>query len=261
MRPTSIRTLQCITIVLARMTATTGGVPSGIPKRIIQTHQSVCNIPIRAFQTIHELFPDHEHVVLTDHDCLHALSSINATYPKLFENLKGPHRGDVCRYAALYLSGGIYIDVDLQMLVGRDDLIVAGQDLVYTCVANYRGAMYNALLATPPRHPLFLHLLERAAIHIASRPDGTPAVYGYLIRDFMAYANSITNKEITGLNKRGKVGPFYLFQEDCSEDKVTHEGCFVKHEDVRIARSKFDGSAGAFRELPRVCTSWKDTKL
>ena len=85
---------------------------------------------------------------------------------------------------------------------------------ITTAIANYRGAIYNAIIASPPKATVWLDLLRRA------RAIGKPRVYGQYIRDFRQYS-------------RAHSGAFTLMQEGPSTS-----GFYVYYNNTKIAKSK-----------------------
>jgi hypothetical protein len=67
------------------------------------------------------------------------------------------HKTDLWRYCILYDTGGIYMDVDC-ILVNNIKLIL-NYDLLF--VTNNRGVqnIFNGLLMTPPKHPIYQEIL------------------------------------------------------------------------------------------------------
>ena len=76
---------------------------------------------------------------------------------------KGRFRSDLCRIAALYHTGGLYLDVDLQTLSPVH--ILSPNTHFATAVmmesAAYAGLFFQAVLATKARHPILTHNFEK----------------------------------------------------------------------------------------------------
>jgi mannosyltransferase OCH1-like enzyme len=85
---------------------------------------------------------------LTDEDCRLA---INATKPELLfyfnEERNGSYKADICRVAALYLKGGFYFDVDMEVV----QAFLPDSNATFVTVYNpKRMAFFQSFLATEP---------------------------------------------------------------------------------------------------------------
>ena len=83
---------------------------------------------------------------------------------------RGVQRSDAARYMLLHHFGGVYADIDCECVAAFDPIM--GETRVVLCKepashaavqADFRGLPYllfNGTIASPPRHPFWLHLLS-----------------------------------------------------------------------------------------------------
>lgn len=82
----------------------------------------------------------------------------------------GVRRADAARYLLLYHFGGVYADIDCECvapfdrIMGEDRIVLCTEPASHTGVqAEFRGLSYlifNGTMASPPRHPFWLHVLS-----------------------------------------------------------------------------------------------------
>jgi mannosyltransferase OCH1-like enzyme len=149
-----------------------------IPKLIHQTAKTA-DIPEswRPFQQrVRELHPDWTYRLWTDEDNLAFVKAEMPDFVDVFTALpKNIMRADVIRYVLMYKLGGLYLDLDYEMLKPFDGLAA------YDCVLalENEGAfgpesrVGNAFFASAPGHPFFKAVLDE----LRERPPiGNPDV-------------------------------------------------------------------------------------
>ena len=127
------------------------------------------------------LHPNAEIHFLTDDECLTIIKRVmsastlsNETETNTLAGLdnfflqekKGMLKSDVCRGAALYESGGLYFDVDLQARMNVWDVIPLDTEFVTPLVHKkhkVKGAFFQAFIGTIPRNPVIYRYLEMFA--------------------------------------------------------------------------------------------------
>ena len=113
------------------------------------------------------------HVTCMDND--YCLALIQAIYPDLvpyfLKEKEGCYKGDICRLAALYLYGGYYFDVDIEVI---EPLVVSPPPTNHvsfmTSIDLNQVGMFQAFLVASPRHPLIKANLDAILIHYRHRP-------------------------------------------------------------------------------------------
>ncbi len=141
-----------------------------IPKLLHQTAKTA-DIPERwkAFQSrVRELHPDWTYRLWTDDDNRELVRRECPDLFDLFQKLpKNIMRADVIRYVLMYRLGGLYMDLDYEMLKPFDllqyDLVLPLEPHTYYC---------NAIFASAPGHPFFKAVLDE----LAATPPLDPAV-------------------------------------------------------------------------------------
>lgn len=138
-----------------------------IPKRIHQIWVGPNPIPAKSLafiQHIKELHPDYEYRIWTDKD----ITPDNFTnYEYILATNIYAQKADIMRYEILYRHGGIYLDIDMQVLKPLDalltnNLIVCNED------SNISKYMTNAFIASCPLNSnlgnCVLHIRDQAAL-------------------------------------------------------------------------------------------------
>ncbi|KAF0695702.1 Aste57867_13502 [Aphanomyces stellatus] len=85
---------------------------------------------------------------------------------------------DMARYAMLYHYGGVYADADFECLQSFDDLIdldlfLSFEPLVHSVLleGKHKSVICNAILASRPKHPFWLHVLQQIKHRFETNPD------------------------------------------------------------------------------------------
>jgi hypothetical protein len=95
-----------------------------------------------------------------DADCIAFLTRYFGPYfANLFVQIpRGMYKADLWRLCKLYISGGVYADVDLVPYVSIDSLL--NGSTFQTCMALDNTSVFQAfMIVTKPRHPLVLQFL------------------------------------------------------------------------------------------------------
>lgn len=77
----------------------------------------------------------------------------------------GPFKADLCRYAVLYLHGGLYVDDDLEFIqspgapLRPQDTLVAPRE--YGLLLGHNSGIFQAYLAAAPQHPVLKNLIQQ----------------------------------------------------------------------------------------------------
>jgi hypothetical protein len=131
--------------------------------RIMQTCTSPEAVPKYIAQQFDRYAPGCRRVVLSDAECVEFLrSEFGEDHVRQFYNLRvGAHKADLMRYAWLYKHGGVYMDIKTVLTRPIAELF-PDKDVCYVVVTEGTAAMFNGIIATPPRNPMILHMLNGA---------------------------------------------------------------------------------------------------
>ena len=120
-----------------------------IPKVIYQTwkHKNLCSNLIKIRENIQKLNPDYKIIIYDDNEIDEFIKSnfdeyIYDTYSKL--NI-GAARADFWRYCILYKYGGVYLDMDSEIIKSLDDLIDENDQAIITRESN-KGYFNNWIM-------------------------------------------------------------------------------------------------------------------
>ena len=167
-----------------------------------------------------KLHPESTIRFLNDDDCLSSISyalGSNTNLTKYFTDEKhGMYKADICRGAALYETGGLYFDIDIETRsIPLWDVILPNTEFVTTLVheeSNHYGNFFQAFIGIIPHHPIMKRYLELFVEYYEGRVrivnNGPLGVY--FLR--MAYDEIIT-KEMKHSNDKKRSSNTELWQE------------------------------------------------
>lgn len=155
-----------------------------IPKVIYQVWIQN-KLPEYIKKNIMEKNPNYEYRFFSEENCINYLKhNYDKTLLDCFNNLKNlSHKCDIFRYALLYKEGGIYIDADLNLQIGCDEIIKQSDNsqMITSIGAHtknyYNGECTNGFIFTVPNNPLFIDLI----CFIMNNPN--PKDYGLYVKD------------------------------------------------------------------------------
>jgi hypothetical protein len=179
------------------------------------------------------LNPDYRIEFSLDADCIVFLTRHFGPYfADLFVQIpRGMYKADLWRLCKLYVSGGVYADVDLVPYVAIDSLL--NGSTFQTCMALDNASVFQAfMIVTKPRHPLVLQCLISFLHH---RPYTYPLGPTLDMYNCIKYNTGSMEPEtmynleeiripilIGSSQSQMKVVPLYFFPE------IEHELCLVK---------------------------------
>ena len=117
---------------------------------------------------------------------------------------RGMYKADICRGAALYETGGLYFDVDIEARMSLFDVVDVGTEFVTTLVhedSNHRGGFFQAFIGSTGGHPILRRYLELFVDYYEGRVDVRGPLGVYLLR--MAY-----DDVVGGGGKKGGEGGY-----------------------------------------------------
>ena len=119
-------------------------------------------------QQITSLHPESTVHFLNDQDCLASIIDTlgpDTNLTKYFtQETHGMYKADICRGAALYQTGGLYFDIDVETRgIPLWDVIAPMTEFVTVLVhedSNHLGGFFQAFIGVVPRHPVMKRYLE-----------------------------------------------------------------------------------------------------
>ena len=96
---------------------------------------------------------------------------------KAYDSLiPGAYKADLWRYCAIYIEGGVYVDIKMGPLMPLHRIIDPDSDLV---VVNdtHEGTIYNAFFAAVPKHPAILKTIETVVSRVLNKEYGHHILY------------------------------------------------------------------------------------
>jgi mannosyltransferase OCH1-like enzyme len=139
-----------------------------IPKLVMQTWKT-SKVPEHwksSPASIKKFLADWKYVLLTDED---NDSFVQEHFPQLvdwYRRLYFPiQRADVIRYMWLYVNGGLYLDLDIEIVASLDELFVGSKMDTWLLKAprNFAGHYTNFLMASTKQNPFWLKVIEECA--------------------------------------------------------------------------------------------------
>ena len=142
-----------------------------IPK-IIHLCYKTKNIPDFILKNWKELNPDYEIILYDNNDCIRfLLDNFGQNYVNIFNFIRdGPIKADFFRVCVLYKCGGVYSDIDCQLLIPIKNFIE--QNITFlTCISNNINELNPHLIISPKNHPILKAAIDKYnEIYIKSIP-------------------------------------------------------------------------------------------
>lgn len=137
-----------------------------IPKNIIQTYKSKDKIPQYVFNNLKNKNKDYNYYFYDDEQCeAYIKEEYGSKLLKKYKSIKkGAHRADIFRLCWLYKNGGIYCDIDVNILMPLDKIIekMEGNNISIpiTHKKNQRKNILNAMIIVNKGNPLIRECLQ-----------------------------------------------------------------------------------------------------
>lgn len=134
-----------------------------IPKIIMQTWKTK-DVPDhwKASQRgIKRHMPDWKYVLMTDEDNREFIKTYFPDFLETYDGFEyGIMRADAIRYAFMYVSGGIYMDLDIMLIKPIDELFYEDKDVYLAPSGNYSSYYTNAFMASKPNVKMWLSCMQ-----------------------------------------------------------------------------------------------------
>ena len=113
------------------------------------------------------------------------------------------------RYCLLYIYGGIYLDIKIELIKPLSEIFTDNQ-YIYSVLSNSKDHIFQAIIASNPNNIFFLKLIN----HIVD--TNNPDDYFNFCKDFNN--NIIIIIETEKHINIGKKQNYYIFEEKCSNN-------------------------------------------
>jgi len=152
-------------------------------------------------QQITALHPESTIRFLNDDDCLQSIQAtlgMDTNLTKYFQReTHGMYKADICRGAALYETGGLYFDIDVETRsIPLWEVMDPQTEFVTTLVhkdSNHLGGFFQAFIGVMPKHPVMKRYLELFVEYYEGKVEVKGPLGVYFLR--MAYDEVIISKE------------------------------------------------------------------
>ena len=134
-----------------------------IPKVIHMTYISYEHIPQKVWDNLKKFAPDYKIRFYSDEACKDFLkNNYDTEILDIWNNLKlGAHKADLFRYCCLYKLGGVYLDIKMKPEKNLNEIFDHNREgMLYTCIGNNNSRIFQGLLASYPKNPIFLESIE-----------------------------------------------------------------------------------------------------
>ena len=142
---------------------------------------------------------------------------------RAFRKLAGAARADLWRYLVLYNNGGVYLDLDSEIVVSLDELIKDDDTAIITREGT-RHFMVQWMLIFGPRHPILKRVIElsvRSILDGPQVPEGvTLSIDSYQYHPILYQAGPpIFNRAVDDVvrSQLGKVPPWNVWDTPDAE--------------------------------------------
>lgn len=148
---------------------------SMIPKQIFQTWKTryIKKDIEKYMRKLIEKNPEYDYYLFGDYECQEYLKRyFTSDYLDAFNDLiPGAFKADFWRYAILYREGGVYIDLDLEILYPLDSILPKDAEFISIkdrCPSYYNNGIFQAFIATIPKHEFLSCSLQLCLSNIQS---------------------------------------------------------------------------------------------
>ena len=150
-----------------------------IPKVIYQTwkHKNLSSNLIKIHKSIQELNPDYKIILYNDNeiDKFIKLNFDEYIYDSFSKLNIGAARADFWRYCILYKYGGVYLDMDSNIIRSLDDLIEEDDQAIITREGN-KGYFNNWIMIFQKNHPILLEAINNCCYNIKNKTSNNISI-------------------------------------------------------------------------------------
>jgi len=244
-------------------------VPVGeaIPRILHMTYVDRAKIPQKVHDNLKTFAAGYDIRIAEDPEC-EALIGEHFTPAVLqrFRTLKGAHKADLYRYCALWVHGGVYCDIKTEHILPLDQVVDHASGAVHTAIDCFPGntsctrCIYQGFIATPPKHPLFLELIQ----FMVDVPAWIPGVH-YLVFCQDMYERICKRLGVPyldrGLNQTGTEKYMLLVYEGAFSAKTERFECYDGLDQYGLCLFLTDGLGRSRVKARYADYPWHTTKV
>lgn len=143
-----------------------------IPLNLFQTWRTK-NLPPNMRKVVNKLKqdnPEFNYFLYDDNDCREFIARyFEEDVLMAFDTLiPGAYKADLWRYCVLYIEGGIYLDIKLQCVNGFKLMELTEKDHHLAMDRVGPVSIYNAVMASQPKHPFLLMAIQQIVKNVKS---------------------------------------------------------------------------------------------
>ena len=153
-------------------------------KNILQTYKDINNVPKYVVDNLKDKNLGWKYHFYSDKDCEKFIKdNYGIEILAKYLSIKGkPHRADIFRLCWLYKNGGVYVDIDTQILIPLDKLVENKKfSIPITHDRLNRKRLLNCIIITNKGNPLIRECLENILKIDAGELSETKYYYLYLL--------------------------------------------------------------------------------
>ena len=114
-----------------------------------------------SIESVKKYMPDWKHVLMTDDMNREFVKQHFPDFLNTFDSFEYPiQRADAIRYMWLYVNGGIYLDLDIEILQDLSEIFDQDAEVYVVKSANIGSILTNSLMASKPGAKLWLEMIE-----------------------------------------------------------------------------------------------------
>ena len=212
---------------------------SDIPKKIFLSFKTK-DVPEFILDNWKNLNPGYEITLSDNNDCKQfLLENYSEKYVELFDFLEdGPIKADFWRVCILYKYGGVYADIDIELLVPLDYLIDKEPDVSFITCNSLSGNLNPHFILTVPQHPILKKCIEE---YIRKYESGEIYSYwGYSITGIMhnTYKQMVGDDVREGIYTDKRREKYMIITEEGEIERLSEVYCSYKRERILNNRHK-----------------------
>ena len=200
-------------------------------RNLFMCYHTKSKIPQKVFDNLETYAPEYTLYLYDDDDIIEFFKTNyrdHQRYIDRFNQLHGAHKADLWRYCALYHYGGLYMDVKTVLTRPLREIFTR-DDTLYTVNSMVTNTIYQGIIKTPPRNPIFLQLIE----YVLRSSQGD------VDKDYHIFTKDFYDK------LQGYSGDYTLFNEYCDRDACDRNDryglcCYIYRDKEMIIKTRFE---------------------